>query len=223
MAVKKFVALIIACAGFGAMFAPATARLKQSDEKQQVVKISGQTIRIRQCIEPVDGNRQREVSELLYGQRITNISGRPIVIYRYPPKAYDVRLSTALEGIEKAKFKSEKRPTFANTPAHFIDPDSPNKPYGVLQPGQSFNYEYPEALTFLPVELINTDKKILVGEFFIQLKVATWLGTPQDAEKVQRRWSQYGEFFYQDVITEPFPFTIEKVGATTPRCDTQPK
>ena len=220
---KKIVTFIIACAGFGAMFAPAKARVKQSDEKPAMVKISCQTIRIRQCIERVDGNTQREVSELLYAQKITNVSGRPIVIYRYPPKAYDVRLSTTMEGIEKGKFKLENRPTFAPTPAHFIDPDSPNKPYGVLLPSQSFNYEYPETVTFLPVELIDTDNKGFVGEFFIQLKVATWVATPPDAEKVQRRWSQYGEFFYQDVITEPFPFTIEKAGATTPRCDTQSK
>lgn len=217
---KQIVTLTLVCAVFGAMFAPTTAQPQQSDEKPAVVKIEGQTIRIRQCVKPLDQNRQQEVSELLYGQKITNLSSRPIIIYRYAPAPYDVRLSDTLEGVQKRKFQQKERPALPSTPRRF-DADAPDKSFRVLQPFQSFNYEYPQSVTFLPVELIDTEKKLLMGEFFIQLKVATWGSTTEEAQKLQQRWAQYGDFFYQDVITEPFPVTFEKVGPKTPRCNDQ--
>ena len=217
---KTIVALFVACALFGAMLAPTTARSQQSDPTPTVVKIEGQTIKIRQCIKPLDEHRQQEVSELMYGQKITNLSSRPIIVYRYAPQPYDVRLSRTLEGIQKAKFQMKERPAVSPKPARdFPEPDPSNQFFRVLQPFQSFNYEYPEIVTFLPTELIDGEKKLLVGEFYIQLKVATWLAGTDEAEKLRQRWARHGEFFYHDVITEPFPFTVEKVGANTPRCN----
>jgi hypothetical protein len=216
--VKQIVTLTFVCAVFGAMFAPTTVQPQQSDEKPAVVKIEGQTIRIRQCVKPLDENRQQEVAELMYGQKITNLSSRPIIIYRYAPAAYDVRLSDTLEGVQERKFQQKERPAPPSPPRHF-DADSPDKSFRVLQPYQSFNYEYPQGLTFLPAELIDTEKRMLVGEFFIQLKVRTWGSTTEEAQTLQQRWAQYGDFFYHDVITEPFPVTFEKVGPTTARCN----
>jgi hypothetical protein len=219
LAVKqKIVTLMIACAAFGAMFVPTAVRTQQSAEKPVTVRITAQTVSVRQCIEPVDNESQREVSELLYRLTTTNLSGRPIIIYRYSPKAYDVRLSKTSAAITHGKFQYVTRPSFAmKLSPKFFDPDAPSL-FRVLQPNQSFTYEHPELLTFLPVELIDTDKKEFEGQFFIQLKVATWYGEASEAEKVQQRWANYGDFLYQDVTTEPFPFTIEKAGATTPRC-----
>ena len=217
---KTIVALFVVCAVFGALLAPTTARTQQSNATPAVVKIEGQTITIRQCIKPLDENRQQEVSELMYGQKITNLSNRPIIVYRYAPQPYDVRLSTTLEGIQKAKFQMKERPGVSPKHAReFPEPDPTNQFFRVLQPFQSFLYEYPEILTFLPTELIDGDKKLLVGQFYIQLKVATWLAGTDEAEKLRQRWARHGEFFYHDVITEPFPFTVEKVGANTPRCN----
>ena len=211
---------MFACAACGVMFAPTTVRMQQRDEKPAVVRISGQAISIRQCIKPLDEKRQQEVSELSYRLKLTNISSRPIIIYRYTPNAYDARLSTTLAGIQHAKFHFDERPSFSPMPTRtFQDPEPGNQSFRVLVPNQSYTYEYPEIVTFLPTELIDADKKVFVGEFFIQLKVTTWLSTTEEAEKLQHRWAKYGQFFYQDVTTEPFSFTVEKAGPATARCN----
>lgn len=217
---QKIVALIITCASVGLVFGVSNMRAQQPAEKSARVRIAGETISVQQCLQPLGENRQEERSKLLYRLGITNISDRPIIIYRYPPKAYDARLSRTLADMPNRKFHFEKRPSFTPAPTrNFNDPEPTNESFRVLQPNQSFTYEFPESLELSSTESPDPEKNQLEGQYFLQLKVATWVSEIEKAEKLQQRWAKYGDFVYQDVIAEPFPFTVPKPGVTTARCD----
>lgn len=216
---QKFIALLIACAIFGAVFAPSTIRAQEREEKQQLVKISGEPINVRQCVQPVK-DYQTRTSELLFRLRITNVSSRPVIVYRYVPAPFDARLGRTLADIQKRTFHFKERPTPAHAPPQRnFDEAAPTNEFRILQSNESFAYEAPTSAVFL--ESPDPQPPGFEGEFFVQLKAQTWVWEVEKAERLRQRWASYGEFFYQDVTVEPFKFTINKSGAATPRCDTQ--
>ncbi|HEX5888214.1 MAG TPA: hypothetical protein VFY61_05905 [Pyrinomonadaceae bacterium] len=218
----KIVALLIACTGFGTLFAPPAVRAQQRDEKQALVKVSAEVISVRQCINSIDDQRQTTLTELLLRLIITNVNSRPLIIYRYDPAAFDARLSRSLADMPNSTFHFKERPALALTPParNFHEPD-PTNDFRILQPNESFTYAAPESVIFLSTESPSSKKHVFEGEMFLQLKAQTWYWEVEKAEQLRQRWARYGEFFYQDVTVEPFRFTINKSGADTPRCNTQ--
>ncbi|HXQ70388.1 MAG TPA: hypothetical protein VN844_07875 [Pyrinomonadaceae bacterium] len=211
--VKKIVALLIAF--IPVLNQPAVG----AQQRQDLVRITGETTSVRQCIQQLDENRQEEQAELHFRLSITNLSNRPLIIYRYAPAPFDVRLSRTLAGIPHGKFHYGQRPAFSHPPRDFAPAELATL-FRVLPPNSSLTYEDPQSLKMSSTELIEANTNLLEGQSYIQLKLATWVWEIEKAEKLQQLWARYGDFFYQDVTTEPFPFTINKPGAATPRCDT---
>lgn len=96
--VKKIVALLI----------PFIPMLNQpavgAQQRPDLVRITGETTSVRQCIQQLDENGQEEQAELQIRFHITNLSNRPLIIYRYAPASFDVRLSKTLAGITTEPF-----------------------------------------------------------------------------------------------------------------------
>jgi len=213
------VSLAIACVSLGSVFIPAGVR-GQQPPVSELVKVSGEAISVHQCIQPTDENRQLKLSTLRFHVHIKNVSTKPLIIYRYDPAVFDARLSRTLADIEKAEFHFKERPPFHSVPPRNFEEAQPTNEFRVLQPNESFTYESPESLTFGGTQSFDTGINKFEGDFFLQLKAATWIWETEKAEKLQQRWTRIGSFFYSDVTIEPFPFTVPKTGATTPRCDT---
>lgn len=211
---KKIVALLIAF--IPVLNQPAVG----AQQRQDLVRITGETTSVRQCIKQLDENRQEDLAELQVRFHITNLSNRPLILYRYAPSPFDVRLSQTLAGIPYGKFHYEQRPAFSHPPRDFAAAEFTTL-FRVLPPNSSLTYEDRQSLKMSSTELIEADTNLLEGQCYIQLKLATWVWEVEKAEKLQQRWARYGDFFYEDVTTEPFPFTINKPGAATPRCNTQ--
>lgn len=218
----RLVALLIAC--LYAISASTNVRGQQGGEKSlnsEFVRVTGEAIGLQQCIRPIDETRRQVQSTLQFRLRLTNVSSQPLIIYRYDPAVFDSRLSRTLAGIQDAQFQFAERPPFrcCVSPRSFEEIEPTNE-FRVLQPKESFTYESPESLTFLATESVDSGSKRFEGDYFLQLKAATWIWEVEKAEKLQQRWTRLGNFFYNDVTSEPFPITITKPGATIARCDT---
>lgn len=209
----KLVAFLIA-----SMFGPAGLRA-QEPTVSELVKLSVEAIGVQQCIQIIDENRQEEWSTVQLRLRITNVSKRPLIVYRYSPAIYDARLGKTLADMPNRKFHFEERPSPSHVPRRDFDDAQPTNEFRVLQPNESFTYESPQPLAIGSEELVDPDKTLFEGDYFLQVKVATWFWEVDKAERLQQRWAPFGKFFYNDVTSEPFPITIPKLGATTARCD----
>ena len=211
----KIVALLIACVSFGAMLVPPAVCAQERGDKPQasdLAKVTGEALGYEhKCIQVIDDNRQAIHSTLTFRLRITNVSRRPLIIYRNAPASFDARLGTSLADMPNRKFRFEQRPAIPHVTPRDFEEAAPTNEFRLLQPNESFAYE-PQVMSF--------SGETLDG-LFLQLKAATWIWEVEKAEKLRQRWASYGEFFYQDVTVEPFQFTINKSGAATPRCNTQ--
>lgn len=204
----KLIALLIACASFGA---PAL-RAQERDDKTELVKVSGEAMRYEHtCLQVIDENRQAIHSTLTFRLSITNVSRRPLIIYRYSPASFDSRLGTSVADMPNRKFRFEKRPAIPNVPPRNFEGAVPSSEFRLLQPNESFSYE-PHVIIFSGESL---------DGLYLQLKAATWIWEVEKAEQLRQRWAPFGELFYQDVTVEPFQLTLNKSGAATPRCNTQ--
>ena len=210
----KFIALLIACASFGAVFAQPPVRPQERDNKQQVselVKVTGEAVNYKhECIQVVNENRQAIHSRLSFRLRLTNVSTRPLIIYRHAPALFDSRLGASLADMPNRKFNFEQRPALPHLMPRDFQEATPTNEFRILRPNESWVYE-DQVMTFSGESL---------DGFFLQLKAATWLWEVEKAEQLRERWSRYGDLFYQDVTVEPFALTINKPSAATPRCGT---
>lgn len=204
----KLIALLIACAIFGA---PAL-RAQERDDKTEPVKISGEALRYEHtCLQVIDENRQAIHSTLTFRVRITNVSRRSLIIYRYGPAYFDSRLGTSVADMPNRKFRFEQRPAIPNAPSRTFEEAAPTNEFRLLQPNDSFTYD-PQVISFSGESL---------DGLYLQLKATTWFWEVEKAEQLRQRWARYGELFYQDVTVEPIQLTLNKSGAATPRCNTQ--
>ncbi|HET9478827.1 MAG TPA: hypothetical protein VFO72_05760 [Pyrinomonadaceae bacterium] len=210
----KLLALLIAC-----MFGPAAVR-SQEPTAFELVKLSVEAMGVQQCIQIIDENREQVWSTVQVRFRITNVSKHPLIIYRYSPAMYDARLSRTLADMPARKFQFAERPSLSHVPPRNFDEAQSTNEFRILQSNESFAYNPPDVLKFGSNELEDPDRRLFEGDYFLQVKVATWVWEAEKAEKLQLRWAGFGKFFYDDVTSEPFPITIPKPGATTPRCDT---
>jgi hypothetical protein len=209
----KFIALLIACVIFGAVFAAKAVRAQSENNTQasELVKVTGEAVNFKHdCIQVVNENRQAIHSSLTFRLRITNVSSRPLIIYRHAPVLWDSRLSATLAVMPNAKFRFAQRPALPNAPPRDFEEAAPTREFRILQPNEFWVYE--DQVMIFSGESLNGA--------FLQLKAATWLWEVASAEQLRERWASYGDLFYQDVTVEPFALTITKPGAATPRCGT---
>jgi hypothetical protein len=187
----------------------------------ELVKISGQSIGVEQCTQPIDDDRQEERSKLRLSFTVTNVSDQLLIIYKVVPGMFDGRLSRTPADLPVRKFQFDERPKFNCAPPYKLDDDAaPTNEFRILQPNESFTYGPADLLFSATTSSLYSDTPRLEGDYTLQLKLATWFWETEKAELLQQRWAPYGRLVYSDVVAEPIAITIPKTSAKTPRCDT---
>ena len=72
----------------------------------------------------------------------------------------------------------------------------------MLKPGRTYKVR---------ADLSLFSKKPLAGEErFLEIKVPTWSGTKQQAEKLQKKWEKRGVLWFKSIKSEPLSFMLDK-------------
>ena len=189
-----------------------------SASNPELVKLSAENRGVQQCIQLKDDQSQEERSKLRIRFTITNVSDQPLIIYRLAPSVFDLRIVRREIDFPKVPFNFDHRPTFNCAPILNFEAVAPGNDFQVLQPNESITHE-PEPLLFSDTTS-SERKRRLEGNYFVQLRVATWYWDVWKAEILEQRWIGNGRLFYANLVTEPIAINIPKPDATTPRCDT---
>jgi hypothetical protein len=186
----------------------------------ELVKLSTESLGVQQCIQPRGDNSQDERTKLRIRYTITNVSDQPLIIYRYAPAVFDLRIVKREIDFPKVPFNFEQGPTFNCAPPLKFESVNPGEDFKILQPNETHTYE-PLGPHF--ADTVSPEgKRRLEGDYFVKLRVATWYWDVWKAEMLEQRWLPLGRLLYSELVTEPIAINIPKPGPATPRCDTVP-
>ena len=158
------------------------------------------------------GDDELDVLHLDIQLRYTNVSEQSIILYRGSKLILRQFISRnekdALDGIHEAELKFTVYPLGVPTikggvaplPASFV----------ILRSGKSYEIRSSTTIIVLRNDEDRIPGAIGSGDHVLQVKVATWTGSKELAERLRKRWQRYGLLWYEPVISQPLPFKVEK-------------
>ena len=178
---------------------------KNVSELKQPIQLITNIINQEYC------NREGKVLWLKLSMQYKNRGKQRRILYGNSILPIRILISRNVREAKRKRYQIDQQIEykFSNGP-ELIEGAGPDESFVILQPGSSHTAET-EVYIPLPDNDMGSDEGLLrAGNHALQLKVATWYWSEEQATKLRERWQKYGDIWSDDVISEPIIFTVKK-------------
>jgi len=142
--------------------------------------------------------------------RYKNVGTESVVLYKGASLVSSYLISHSAKAAAARNYVQVVRLEIKSSeePNHF-DTAGPGDDFIILQPNIFYTVE---SEVDIPIaESANPNPDFLrAGTYFLQIKVSTWSESKNLARRLRNRWQQSGVLWFNDIVSQPMLFTVEK-------------
>jgi len=178
----------------------------------KMVRLTTSLVGQQYCTQVVDRNNHYGKLRLKLKLTLRNISRENLVIHRFDNPIFRVVLIKGPTAVRAGRtvydqWSSVMRKRFFAS-RDFLEPE-PTDEFVILKPESAHDYEYDQEIDIALKDLGNPAWTLRSGDYLLRIKIKTWSWRPEKAAELQKRWAQYGYFWYYDIMSTPMPLHVE--------------
>lgn len=216
---------IAVCAAFHEVAAQTQAGAPDSrNEKRKVsetVQLTTKIVSQQYCAQVIEPQHQETQLMLWLKLTLKNVSNESLIVPRYANNIYNVFLSRSLAQAQAKRYVYDAHYSFMRldsfTRREFTEA-APTDEFIILMPGEFHEYEYKSGIDISLTNLDEPPRNLRPGDYFLEVKIATWQWRVEQLEELQQRWASYGYLWGYDVKSLPMPIRVEKQSSPPPIC-----
>jgi hypothetical protein len=214
-------ACLVSAGAAGVDTTPAARPKEQKRKAAGTLQLSLAIADQKYCSQVIDERTREERLSLVLRLRVTNTSGETVILHRYGQAIFNVRLAKTSGDIRSRNYVYDVRSTLMRPAVALSDEFQESEPtdkFRILQANDSFEYELPDPVSITITPAVEPSKKLVNGNYFLQVKAQTWPWDTQKAEALRQRWASRGRLWYYDLVSLPLPTKIERPASMNVPC-----
>ncbi|MEW6130530.1 MAG: hypothetical protein AB1757_26080 [Acidobacteriota bacterium] len=163
---------------------------------------------------------QHDRLQLRLQLKYSNVSQRKVILYKYSNIVFKKLVADTLERAKAGRYKQIYDVSYEIVGQHKpFDKNKPNSAFVILAPKRSLQINLNVSLVIAGHNQEKDDDYPDSGTHFLQISVLTWNNSIEEAEELRERWHNIGEFWFNEITSEPMLFQIEKYRQVKKDCD----
>lgn len=190
-------------------------------KKQTRIQLSSAITEQHYCSETIDAQHNYPKLRLKIKLTLKNLDAKPIIVYRYGGSITSVLVSKNISLARSNHHVYEAWltpiPLSKLADRDFVE-SAPTDEFAIVKSGETHNFEYAYDVDISLRDLSAPKWKLKPGDYLFQIVTQTWSWQSDKANQLKTKWSQYGDFWYYDLKSEPLPIKIEEPGSVLNPC-----
>jgi len=138
--------------------------------------------------------------------RYDNLGEKATILFKNSSVVFGYMISHTLKAASVRQYETNRLSYAVVYGKRLNETAEPSEQFVIIQPGQS--HETDTVLYLVNQRTDDGSSDVTAGEHFLQIKVRTWVDSPDLAQTLKSRWAPFGDLWTQPVTSEPMRFFV---------------